>query len=300
MSKIFNVTGNCRPEIHYMIDLNSRLMQIKEMVDQENYFTINRARQYGKTTILRALVKYLETDYTVVSLDFQMLSSSKFKNENIFSITFAKYFTEKLEANIQTPGDDLKNLLFSFQSELHENKDEFELFELFQYLSNICRISVKPIVLLIDEVDSATNNQVFLDFLAQLREYYLNRDETPTFQSVILASVYDVKNIKRKIRPDDEHRVNSPWNIAVDFLVDMSFSVAEIARMLEEYEKDYDTGMDISAMANQIYDYTSGYPFLVSRICKLLDERVAKGTRGEDKSAAWTREGFKSNKSTAI
>lgn len=83
--------------------------------------------------------------------------------------------------------------------------------------SKWCRISEKPIVLMIDEVDSATNNQVFLDFLAQLRWYYLKRDRLPTFRSVILAGVYDVKNIKRKIRPDDEHKMNSPWNIAADF-----------------------------------------------------------------------------------
>lgn len=56
-------------------------------------------------------------------------------------------------------------------------------------------LTEKPIVLLIDEVDTATDNQVFLDFLAQLRACYLNRMETPTFQSVILASVYRLKNI---------------------------------------------------------------------------------------------------------
>ena len=32
----------------------------------------------------------------------------------------------------------------------------------------------KGIVLIIDEVDSATNNQVFLDFLAQLRDGYIS------------------------------------------------------------------------------------------------------------------------------
>ena len=31
----------------------------------------------------------------------------------------------------------------------------------------------KPVVMMIDEVDSASNNQVFIDFLAQLRGYYL-------------------------------------------------------------------------------------------------------------------------------
>ena len=42
--------------------------------------------------------------------------------------------------------------------------------------------------------------------------------------------------------------------------------------MLSEYENDKSTGMNIRTVAQLIFDYTSGYPFLVSRICKLLDE----------------------------
>ncbi|MCD8347267.1 MAG: hypothetical protein LUD16_04800 [Lachnospiraceae bacterium] len=61
--------------------------------------------------------------------------------------------------------------------------------------------------------------------------------------------------------------------------------------MLKEYEKDYQTGMDIPMISEMIYDYTSGYPVLVSAICKRLDENVA-GTSGfPDRRAAWTREG---------
>lgn len=74
----------------------------------------------------------------------------------------------------------------------------------------------KPMVLMVDEVDSAANNQVFLDFLGQLWDRYLNRRETPTFYSAILAGVYDIKNLKLKIREEGEHRYNSPWNIAAD------------------------------------------------------------------------------------
>jgi hypothetical protein len=41
--------------------------------------------------------------------------------------------------------------------------------------------------------------------------------------------------------------------------------------------------MDIDEMANLIYEYTSGYPFLVSKICKLLDET---------ENLSWTKTGF--------
>jgi len=63
----------------------------------------------------------------------------------------------------------------------------------------------------------------------------------------------------------------------------MSFSAAEIAVMLGEYEADYQTGMDVAKMAEEIYQYTSGYPYLVSALCKYLDEELTD---------AWTRAGI--------
>ena len=98
---------------------------------------------------------------------------------------------------------------------------------------------------MIDEVDSASNNQVLLDFLSQLRGYYLHRRKRPTFHSVILAGVYDIKNLKHKIRPDEEHKTNSPWNVSAKFEVEMSFSTEAIGKMLQDYEEDFNTGMNI-------------------------------------------------------
>ena len=175
------------------------------------------------------------------------------------------------------------------QSANSENRF-FSLKELFEEMGDICAASDKPIVLMIDEVDSATNNQVFIDFLAQLRAQYLKRFQQPALKSVILAGVYDIKNLRQKIRPEDEHKYNSPWNIAADFDIDMSFSKDDIAGMLGEYEMDYHTGMNMREMAGWIYDYTSGYPFLVSRLCQLMDEKVIRECGSRE--AAWTEEGF--------
>jgi hypothetical protein len=43
--------------------------------------------------------------------------------------------------------------------------------------------------------------------------------------------------------------------------------------MLADYEAGHKTGMDIAAISDKIYDFTSGYPFLVSRICQRMDEK---------------------------
>lgn len=97
MARYFNVTGLCVPEKHYMVDLTERIRQIQKMVDAGDYFTINRARQYGKTTTLTALAKALDNQYLVVSLDFQALGSASFQNENIFSLAFLLLFLREIK-----------------------------------------------------------------------------------------------------------------------------------------------------------------------------------------------------------
>lgn len=286
--KRFNITGVCRPQIHYMVNLDSRLAEIKELIDVGEYFTINKARQYGKTTHIRALTQYLSENYFVISLDFQMLSYADFEDEASFVMAFSRELLAITESK-DCFSNKIKEQLIHFSE---NNIPNMKLAYLFACLSRLCAESEKPVVLIIDEVDSATNNQVFLDFLAQLRGYYLQRDRRATFQSVILASVYDIKNLKEKIRLEKQYKQNSPWNIAAEFRVDMSFSALDIAGMLQEYENDNQTGMNIGEMAELIYDYTSGYPFLVSRICKIIDEELGENMKFTEKKEAWTKKGF--------
>lgn len=288
IKRCFNTTGVCQPQKHYMVDIQERLAKVKALVDAGSYFTINRARQFGKTTTLQALREYLGNDYFVISMDFQMqMSQAKFKDERSFSLAFAKAFTASFRSNSASKKNDNALVLADFIEAYKADGDALELVELFQYLSQLCAAMPKPVVLMIDEVDSATNNQVFLDFLAQLRGYFLNRNSFPTFHSVILASVCDIKNLKRKLRPDEEHRDNSPWNIAANFDIDMSFSAAQIKTMLDEYENDYATGMDKNFMAQEIHAFTSGYPYLVSRLCQLMAGSYDLGDK-----EAWTNAGL--------
>jgi len=111
-----------------------------------------------------------------------------------------------------------------------------------------------------------------------LRNKYIERQKgyEVTFKSVILAGVYDVKNLKLKFNTDEERKLNSPWNIATDFKVDMNFNEIEIESMLKEYEKDFRINMKIDEISKIIYKFTSGYPFLVSKICKTIDETLNK------------------------
>lgn len=71
----------------------------------------------------------------------------------------------------------------------------------------------------------------------------------------------------------------------------MNFSAQQIAGMLSEYEADYHTGMDIQAISEGIYAYTSGYPVLASMICKRIDERIMGSDGFEEAKKAWSKAG---------
>ena len=123
MAKIFNVSGACEPGRHYMVALKARLEEIRAMIDAGEYFTMNKARQYGKTTILRALTDFLKKDYIVVSMDFQRIGASKFKTENIFSVTFARDFIKKAGAGNQLEAE----VLMPLKKALDEQENKIEL-----------------------------------------------------------------------------------------------------------------------------------------------------------------------------
>ena len=266
----FNTTGTCYPDEHYMVDITKRLDIIEQKVANGEYITINRGRQYGKTTTLYHLTKRLSKDYVVFSISFESFNQNNFATDDRLAFSLVNLMKNqiKIRKNINDYVRDAITTIIDKNSE----KKEISVDSFSEFIENICSNSDKPIVLIIDEVDNASNYESFINLLRFLRDKYLNRRDLPTFKSVILAGVYDIKNLKLKVRPESEHQYNSPWNIAVPFDEDMSLSKSGIEKMLAEYEADHKTGMDIPQMAQLITDYTSGYPFFVSKICQLIDE----------------------------
>ena len=206
--KKFNTTAVCIPSKHYMVDLSERVKEIKKLVDDGKYFTINRARQYGKTTTIAALSKTLAKEYEVVSLSFEGIGNAGFATEQSFVKAFSRSLKREMRSGLAIPAD-VEEQLSDF---INRKEEKAELDELFDTLQDWCYETGKGIVLIIDEVDSATNNQVFMDFLSQLRALYIDRDVKglKTFQSVILAGVTDVKHLKSKIREEAASKENSP------------------------------------------------------------------------------------------
>lgn len=268
--KTFNTAGTCRPNEHYMVDITERLEIIRRMVAKGDYFCINRGRQYGKTTTLNAIKSMLEDGgYTVFSLSFEDLGQSLFRSDEKLCATVLWLMKDAIENdNVRGLSDKSRDLILN---SVDDSIAPIETVILSSILSKVCKFNEKSVVLTIDEIDKASDNSSLISLLSILRKLFLDRSNKATFQSVILAGVYDIKNLKLKIRPEEQHQYNSPWNIAVPFDVDMSLSTEGIAGMLAEYKVDHGLEFDEKFVAQMIRDYTSGYPFLVSRLCQIVD-----------------------------
>ena len=196
--KEFNTTGLCNPKKHYMVDISNKLDDIKKLVEKEKYFIINRPRQYGKTTTLFTLKRELSKKYLVISISFEGIGDTAFTDEEKFVRVFIDLIEEKLEYLDESLSEKFTNL----------SKDVFDFPRLSRMISKFIKESHKETILIIDEVDKSANNQLFLSFLGMLRNKYLQREEGEgyTFKSVILAGVYDIRNLKLKLRPDEERK----------------------------------------------------------------------------------------------
>lgn len=193
VQKKFNTTGICIPSMHYMADTTDMIGRIVEdYIEQGEYFTINRARQYGKTTTLELLYQVLKEKYIVIDISFEA-ADEYFRSLE----TLAKGLIMDISERLRSQGVQ-EDLCEAWESPVSE---EFPLRDFGKKITALCRESDREVVLTIDEVDKNADNQIFLSFLGLLREKYLKQKSGRdyTFKSVILAGVYDVKNLKLRL-----------------------------------------------------------------------------------------------------
>ena len=222
MKEKFNVTGLCIPNKHYVADVSKKLGKTYNMVVEGDYFVINRPRQYGKTTMLYNLSESLSTseEYMVFNISFEGIGDDIFKEEAVFSEGFVDILATYAEYKIP-----------SLASWLYESKNEVNsLKSLSSLITKLANKAGKKIVPLIDEVDKSSNNQLFVSFLAMLRNKFLSREDFKTFHSVVLVGLHDVKSLKLKLRPNEESKYNLPWNIASAFTVDMNLNLCKLSK----------------------------------------------------------------------
>jgi len=266
--KEFNVTGLCIPEEHYMCDISAKLERCVTLIEKGKYFAINYPRQHGKTTMQYLLQQGFEKErdeYLTISITFKGIRDSAFESEE-------KFVTMLLEVLA-------KGVLLNYPDIAYKLKEAAivtnDYFSLSRFFTRWIKSLNKKVILIIDEIDKAGNNQVFVNFLALLRNKFLTAQARRdiTFNSVVLLGAHDVKTLK----------VNSPWNIAEDLNIEFTFSQEEIKPMILDYSKEHNIVMDTDVLSEKIFYYTSGNPFLVSQLCKVIDEQFLV-----DKKRTWT------------
>ena len=285
MARKFNVTGTCFPEDHYMADVSKKMELTYKMIEEGDYFIINRPRQYGKTTTLYTMAERLTQSgkYLVLNMSFEGIGDDIFKLESVFSSGFVDLLAKY--ASITAP--ELEDWLLETAPSISNLK------LLDKFISVVVNKTDKKVVVLIDEVDKSSNNQLFISFLAMLRNKYLERKTFKTFHSVVLAGVHDIKNLKFKIRQGDEQKYNSPWNIATTFKVDMNLQPDEIKPMLADYMQEQGITMDTQLIADHLFYLTSGYPFLVSQLSKIIAEDILTKTGAKEWTIADVNKSFR-------
>ena len=104
MEKEFNTEGACNPALHYMADTSAKFKAIMRLVEQGKYFTINRPRQYGKTTMLFRLTEALKKreGYAVFRISFEGVGDAVFESESTLAPMFFRRLAQYMQNHDKT------------------------------------------------------------------------------------------------------------------------------------------------------------------------------------------------------
>jgi hypothetical protein len=250
----FNTFGPVNPRLHYHVNRLAVKAAIRQKIEQGRYFTLNAARQMGKTTLFREVVAELEADdsYFGILLTFETLrdyTRPRFYEQ--LSQLIQVHFISELEPEMA------KRL--SGSPALRDHGD----------FGNWLRDTVQRLgrrgLLIIDEFD-VIDPVLAEPILAIFREMYHYRDR-PAFQalqSVILVGVQTVPALLSGSQ--------SPFNIADQYEVPY-FTIAETTDLLTQHTGE--TGQPFAPeVIEAIYRQTEGQPFLVNRLGQLLTQNL--------------------------
>ena len=268
MAKEFITAGTCDPERHYAVDTNRKMKIFESLIDKGKYFTITRARQFGKSTSLNWILHNLSDDYLVILIDFANLDENTFDSSTSYRKDFCRLISENIDINYR-------------EKWLQCTQDIEHNYDLFHSIRNFCIDNDKPVVLLIDNADKYINIRL-VELLCGFRASYQERvmwNQNCTFHSVVLSSEKYICNLPSE---KEEFRYYSPWNIAATYDLDMTFNTQEISTMLADYENDNHIEFNIMEISEKIHKFTYGYPVLVSAVCKEIDENLNRD---------WTKNG---------
>ena len=257
--RFFNTAGPVNSNDHYCIPPLERfdLEEILFLIEQKKYFVLHAPRQTGKTSCLLAMMAYLNSKgkYHCLYFNAEMGQSAR---ENI----------EQGMNNIlrELASRAVTHLNDTFPASVMPRLLEGQAYgtALNQCFTEWSRQSDRPLILLMDEVDSLVGDML-ISVLRQIRAGYDKRPgDFP--QSVILCGVRDVRDYR--IRSDKDKSVitgGSAFNIKAESLRIGDFSEQEVRRLLFCHTEETGQIFEVDA-SDRVWELTQGQPWLVNAL----------------------------------
>ncbi|NJL09581.1 MAG: ATP-binding protein, partial [Calothrix sp. SM1_7_51] len=280
MPRWFNISGHCQADIHYMLAPSGRLPDLKQLIEQRNYFVIHAPRQTGKTTAMISLAEELTSSgrYAAVMVSVEVGSAYN-DDPGAAEIAILPTWRDTIE---DTLPQDLQPPTWNYPEPGQRIRASLRAW------AQNCK---RPVVLLIDEIDSL-ENETLISFLRQLREGYRGRPKNFP-QSIGLIGLRDVRDYKyasggsetvagvglgsgKLLNPKGERlNTSSPFNIKVGSFTLRNFNAAEVAQLYQQHTDD--TGQVFTKEASALaFDLTQGQPWLVNALAKEIVEKMVK------------------------
>src|SRR6056297_953838 len=289
MEKFFNTAGPIIREDNYCIDPLKRINkdEIMTLIAKKRYFILHAPRQTGKTSSLLALRDYINNEgrYHCIYMNVEAAQAAR---SDVF---------EGIRAIIIELADRVSSTLKDryFFENWKKWMEMGGFIALKTALQEWCSKQKKPVILLIDEIDSLVGDTL-ISVLRQIRSGYDKRpDEFP--QSIILCGVRDVRDY-RIFSDKDQQMITggSAFNIKAKSLTVGDFTKEEIRTLYDEHSQE--TGQpfeeDVYEMA---WEYTRGQPWLVNA---LANEACFENKAGRDRSQPITAQQFEAAKNDLI
>ena len=272
----FNTEGPVRPDDHYAIAPLTRVDvdELLGLIQAKRYFVLHAPRQTGKTSALLALRDLLNEAGEVLCV-YANFEVGQAMRENVEQALRA--LLDELASRALAAGDGF--LDDAWPDVLAKSGPGGALRGA---LTRWAATSPKPLVLLIDEIDSLVGDTL-LSVLRQLRAGYDRRPEGFP-QSVVLCGVRDIRDYRIRSSSGEVIAGGSPFNIAAKSLRLGDFTEAETRALVAQHTAE--TGQPFAPKAlDAVWEQTQGQPWLVNALCA---EACFDNKAGRDRSRAIT------------
>ena len=259
--RFFNTSGPVVPADHYCIPPLTRvdLNDVCQLVRNKRYFVLHAPRQTGKTSVLLALRDLLNSgaigDYRCVYFNVEAGQAAREDTTRAMGAIFRELASwARFTLRDTLPGEIWPGLL-----------DEIGPYgALGEVLNRWAEADRKPLVLLIDEIDSLVGDTL-ISVLRQLRAGYVQRPERFP-QSVVLCGVRDVRDYRIRSGPDNSVIAGgSAFNIKARSMRLGDLSREEVPALLAQHTEDAGQGFTPEALET-VWARTQGQPWLVNAL----------------------------------